>query len=163
MSSYLLLWQRNPQVGKKRGYKLFTVLTICELHISFKNHTFQPLIQLPRCLTIPHHDFLKSNDWQWVILRLKSNDCAWSCREVTKCTFFMLSLVICCVVHIAFVINQNWYIYFLHIPLKISSFIKFDMLNGNSGGGVGEGVCYGGGGGGGVDGWVTCGKPCLIN
>jgi len=39
------------------------------------------------------------------------------------------------------------------MPLKISNFIVFDMLNrGDGGGGVGKVVCIGGGGGGGVDG-----------
>jgi len=65
----------------------------------------------------------------------------------------MLSLMIYYAFHTKFAINPNLFVSLHTIHLKIDSFTKFDMLNdGRGGGGVGEGVCYGGQGGGGVDG-----------
>lgn len=74
-----------------------------------------------------------------------------SYKVVTNYAFFILSSVICCVVHTTFTTNQNCSGSSLPFPLKINIFIAIPMLNGGGGGGsVGEGVC--GGGGGGVDG-----------
>ena len=70
-----------------------------------------------------------------------------SYREVTICTFLILSSVIYCIVHTAFATNLNYYVSSHPMPLRISSFIMFSILNGGGGGGgVGEGVCGGGGG-----------------
>lgn len=70
-------------------------------------------------------------------------------KVVINCTFFILSLVICCVSHITFETNHNNSTSSRPIPLKINIFITFAMLNsGGGGGGVDEGLCSGGGGGG---------------
>ena len=70
-----------------------------------------------------------------------------SCRAVTNCAFFILSLLICCTIHKTFTKNENYYVSSLPIPLRICIFIMFSMINGG-GEGIDEGVC----GGGGVDG-----------
>lgn len=56
------------------------------------------------------------------------------------------------------------------MPLNISSFIEFTILNIGGGNGVGDGVSDGGEDGGSVDGWDQGGgnvgireNPCLIN
>lgn len=88
----------------------------------------------------------------------------WSYKVVTNYTFFILSSVICCIVHTTFAINQNCFRSSLPIPLKIKIFIMFDMMNGGGGGrSVDEGVCSGSGGGGGVDGWDILGIHWFIN
>ena len=71
-----------------------------------------------------------------------------SCKAVTNFAFFILSLVTFFVVHTAFATNQNCSKSSLPIPLNMSIFISFSMINGGGGGrGGGEGVCSGGGGG----------------
>jgi len=93
---------------------------------------------------------------------------ALSCNAVTSYTFFILSSIICCVVHSKFVTNHNCLGSLLPTHLKISIFIAFTVLNGWCGGigggggeGVGVGVCCRGGGGGVVDGWGILEIPWL--
>lgn len=86
-----------------------------------------------------------------------------SCKSLTKCSFFILLSVIYCTIHTMFATNQNCSKSSLPMPLKVSIFIVFSMLNGGGkGGGVGEGVCNGGWGGDGLKGWFVLGIPLVI-